>query len=632
MTRRVRWFSIVRTLGLILVVCYHFFRGALPGGFIGVDVFFVFSGYLITALALKEFGERGRFGAADFFIRRFQRIFPPLLIAVIFTLPLVLLLDPDFIVNMGKRLAASLGFVRNYWEIANSGSYEATIIPEPYVHTWSLSVEAHFYIVWGVLFCIAGRLVGKHHESALSLKIVTATFSVILGALSVFAMQAFFTPDADNSAAYYATASHGFPFMFGAFAACLFGLRSPNASDEASGGFRKFAAISGTVLSIAGLVFLAKTLEFSGDNAYRWGFIAASVLAVALILSTRAMHYAFANAKEPRVLTIVSDLSYNTYLYHWPVFIAFSYSAVKASPAVVAGSAIAVSLALSALSYYVIEPIFRGKPIKKAVINRIVYPAVFVLMIGALAADVYVLGSAPEFSRQQTEFAAEESLMNYHELERIVSNRYPDPTPTPTLEATPAPTPTITPSAAATLSSIESPTPTPTPAPDNGGGVTIIGDSVCLGAAESLRTNIENCTVDAKVSRQFTAGLKMVQSGVSDGTLGKYLVIALGTNGAYTKTIDKIIDALPEGHRLIFVTPFDGRGGVREATKTTEYLRSIDGKYPFVTLADWSAAIEGHVDYLGADKIHIAFRKEAIAMYTAVIRDALVLAQEKSAK
>ncbi|GHU95670.1 acyltransferase [Clostridia bacterium] len=630
MTRRVRWFSIVRTLGVILVVCYHFFRGALPGGFIGVDVFFVFSGYLITALALKEFEERGRFGAADFFIRRFQRIFPPLLISIILTLPLVLLLDPDFIVNMGKRLAASVGFVRNYWEIANSGSYEATIIPEPYVHTWSLSVEAHFYIVWGVLFCIASRLIGKHHEAALSLRIVVAAFSVMLGALSVFAMQVFFTPDADNSAAYYATASHGFPFMFGAFAACLFGIRSPDASRDAPGSFKKFAAVTGAVLSIAGLVLLARTLEFSGDSAYRWGFIAASALAVALILSTRAMHYVFLNAKEPRVLTIVSDLSYNTYLYHWPVFIAFSYSDVKTSATVVAGYAIVVSLLLSALSYYVIEPIFRGKPIKKAGISRIVYPAVFVLIIGALAADVYVLRSAPEFSRQETEFAAEESLVNYHELERIISNMYPEPTPTP--EATPAPSAlaavTPEPSAAAAAA----PTPTPASMTDNSGGVTIIGDSVCLGAAESLRTNVANCTVDAKVSRQFTAGLKMVQNDISDGTLGEYLIIALGTNGAYTKTIDKIIDALPAGHRLIFVTPFDGRGGVREAAKATDYLRSIDGRYPFVTLADWSAAIAGHVDYLGADKIHIAFRKEAIAIYTAVIQDAIVLAREKSAK
>lgn len=157
---RIKWFSLVRITGLILVLTYHFFQTKFTGGFIGVDVFFTFSGFLITALMVDEFVKANDFKLMAFYKRRFYRIVPPLFISVLVVLPLTYLIDHDFVTGIGKQIAAALSFTTNYFEIATSGSYENKFIPHLFVHTWSLAVEMHFYIIWGLSLSLLPKLVG----------------------------------------------------------------------------------------------------------------------------------------------------------------------------------------------------------------------------------------------------------------------------------------------------------------------------------------------------------------------------------------------------------------------------------------------------------------------------------------
>ena len=147
---RIKWFSLVRITGLLLVLLYHFFQKAFPGGFIGVDIFFTFSGFLITSLLIDEFARSKAIDLRGFLKRRFYRIVPPLVLMVLIVMPFTVLIRKDFVAGIGTQIAAALGFVTNFFEILSGGNYESQFIPHLFVHTWSLALEKHYYILWGV--------------------------------------------------------------------------------------------------------------------------------------------------------------------------------------------------------------------------------------------------------------------------------------------------------------------------------------------------------------------------------------------------------------------------------------------------------------------------------------------------
>ncbi|MDU5408342.1 MAG: acyltransferase, partial [Streptococcus agalactiae] len=146
---RIKWFSLVRITGLLLVLLYHFFKNSFPGGFVGVDIFFTFSGFLITALLIDEFSKTKKIDFVSFCRRRFYRIFPPLVLMVLVTIPFVFLVKSDFRASIGSQIMTALGFTSNFYEILTGGNYESQFIPHLFVHTWSLSIEVHFYVLWG---------------------------------------------------------------------------------------------------------------------------------------------------------------------------------------------------------------------------------------------------------------------------------------------------------------------------------------------------------------------------------------------------------------------------------------------------------------------------------------------------
>ena len=165
--------------------------------------------------------------------------------------------------------------------------------------------------------------------------------------------------------------------------------------------------------------------------------------------------------------------------------------------------------------------------------------------------------------------------------------------------------------------------------------VTIIGDSVTLGAEKELLESIPNSYVDAKISRALKAGYNIFKDLKQSNKLGDYVVISLGTNDipAFATYIEKFIDELPSGKRLIFVTPYDGRWTVSQNSyKTMQYLRSIKDKYDFVTIADWAANASSNPEVLCPDKVHISCKKDGIKLYVQTVISAINDASNKNTK
>lgn len=181
---RIQWFSFVRVIGLSLVLLYHFFTGAFPGGFIGVDVFFTFSGFLITALLIDEHQKQGKIDLIGYLRRRFYRIVPPLLLSILVSLPFTFLVRNDFIASIGRQLTAAVGFMTNFYEILTGGSYESNFVPHLFVHTWSLAIEVHFYLLWGMLLWYLAKRV----KSAQAFRSLIFLSSLIFLGLSLLTM------------------------------------------------------------------------------------------------------------------------------------------------------------------------------------------------------------------------------------------------------------------------------------------------------------------------------------------------------------------------------------------------------------------------------------------------------------
>jgi peptidoglycan/LPS O-acetylase OafA/YrhL len=660
---RIKWFSTVRVLGLFLVLAYHLFYNRMTSGFFGVDVFFTFSGYLITALVIAQIHKKGSFKLFEFYKRRFMRIFVPLFLAVAFTLPLALLISPDFLVGIGKQIASTLGFTSNYYEIALGGDYEAQLLPHLYLHTWSLSVEMHFYLIWGLVCALVFILVRAFSKGNTQLrfamyKAFLFLVSIAAAAGSFLFMRHSYNTSGNLSAVYFDTLSRLFPFFLGAAAACIWGTEPSHKKKREAGSALNAILVTGLIilagLAITAMIILATKFKFEDEAVWHYGFLLISLLTVTLIFCTRALHNLTpARVKEPKILTATADLSYNIYLYHWPLYIIFSgliLNNILASLATVA-----VSVIMSAIVFYKIEPIFgRKKELnpQKQSRQRAVNAAVLAVVCSLVVACGFVIQKAPSITSIEADFNANQSaqdvldifylkngfeLLNESPLDyaengtSLKANLLPKEPPK---EETPE-TPVTKPTKPTEPTKPTKPTePVKPPGTVSVGGVTVIGDSVALGAQTKIKNTVMDCYVDAKVSRQMGAGYDVMMSLQKKGTLREYVVIALGTNqnNNYKKLIQKFIDDLEPGHKLIFVTPFDGRSGdTGGAGKTAIYERTLPSQYSYITIADWNAAIRDKVGLLASDKVHMN-GQSSMNLYAQCIADAVSAASKKPAK
>jgi peptidoglycan/LPS O-acetylase OafA/YrhL len=669
---RIKWFDAVRAFGLLLVLGYHLFYNLLPGGFLGVDVFFTFSGYLITAIILDEVRKSGRFALFKFFKRRTERIFIPLALSVVFTLPFALLVSPDFTVGIGKQVAAVLSFTANWHEIMIASSYEKSILPSLYRHTWSLAVVMQFYVVWGVLCAVVvgiSRIIGRRN-AAKRYQVFEQIILILSGIAAVSSlgyMQLSYSSGVSLDAIYFNTLQRFFPFAIGALAATIWGM-----SDKQDIQVKRvlcknletntLGLITAIIVAAGIILFYLAQFRFVSEFTFRFGFLFTSLLTVVLIYSTHALHLVTPlRMEEPKLLKAISAMSYDLYLFHWPLYVVFSALIMDNRDA--SWVTLIVSFVLAALMVYGAEPILI--PPKEAAAPKANKQAVslvlFASTILASAASGMVISKAPLITSIESDFAAEYTLMDVSNMLALENSLKPTMVETP-LIAAPSPV-SDTPVSEVPVNTEQPPDEesyeeTDPPDPPLGvsenalppetapqvlvdsdkrfiGSVTIIADSVALGAQSSLTEAIPALYMDASVSRPVTAGVEILTELQENYALREYVVIALGTNETanYKTLFTEMIEMLNPGHRLILVTPYDGRANEysQRVAEIATWIRTLPDEYKFITVADWATHISPHSDWLASDKSHMGGAKSR-ELYTACIVTALVEAGQKPAK
>ena len=602
---RIKWFSLIRITGLLLVLLYHFFQTVFPGGFFGVDVFFTFSGFLITSLLLEEFGQKGKIDILGFFRRRFYRIFPPVVLMILVVMPFTFLVRQDYIAGIGSQIAGVLGFMTNFYEMLTGGSYESQFIPHLFVHNWSLAVEVHYYILWGLaVWFLSKRVKSSGQLRGLVFLLSSAVF--IIGFLSMF-IGSFIV--SSYSTLYFSSFTHVYPFFLGSILASLVGVRQTTTLVKRLNNtwdLKKTLLVFGAGLGV--LLLLTFFVKFNYLFAYLLGFLLASLAALLMIVAARLLHEKTPTIEEPKVISFLADTSYAVYLFHWPFYIIFS-QLMSNLPAVILTTIF--SYLFASLSFYVIEPFIAGK--NSSLLQKVkeiphIQP-IFAGSVGFLSLlTLIVMLIAPQVGAFETDLM----VNGLNQAQTNITR-----------------TKTMADQAEASSYNVAE-------------GVAIIGDSVTLRATPGFKEVLPDAQTDGQVSRNTKQANAIMLNNSQNKALPKIVVIATGVNNPedYKADIDSLITNLPKGHQLVLMTPYEG-----DTTQATQpyveqyasYVREVAQKYPYIEVADWNQVSKDHPDiWKGTDQVHFGSDntklEEGAKLYAETIASAIKALADKPVK
>ncbi|MFC5502810.1 acyltransferase family protein [Lysinimonas soli] len=582
----------VRAIAVTLVILFHLSPGAMIGGYLGVDMFFVVSGFLITSLLLREHADTGRVALGAFWARRARRLLPALVILLLLCCSAAALIGGDLLVGLGMQVLGAGTFSSNWLFLADGSSYFGEAMPELFRNLWSLAVEEQFYLVWPLLLALVLLRISRPVRIALVAALAVA---------SAVAMAVFWSA-ADSTRVYYGTDTHAFGLALGAVLALL-AASWPKRALEWPRAVRLVLGFVGPA-ALLGLLALAALMPGDAEFVFRGGLALVAVLSVVVIASLLVPGGALARVLELGAFRWVGRRSYGLYLWHWPVFLLVTnalpgWAREGVSGWAIGGIALAITVPLATLSYRLVEqPIRRlgfrevARRIRagwRATAPRVAGALATVILLSAGTAGTAVaLSSDPGIGSTQAEVEA-----GQHAIRDA------------TVPSTPAPS-----------SNGTRPTPPPAPAGDQ---ITAIGDSVMLAAAPQLQTSLPGIAIDAVVSRHLGAAPGILQADLGAGTLRPIVVIGLATNGPIERTTLDQVRAIVGPRRELVVVNVQAPRGWTDGNN--RILSDFAQSYRNVELANWHDAAQPILGDLNRDQIH--FGPTGARVFTESIQAAL---------
>ena len=355
----------VRALAILGVIAYHLGAGWASGGYLGVDLFFVLSGFLITSLLLEEKSSRGRIGLGAFWGRRARRLLPALFLVLVavsvyavangrFSSPTSGGAAIDLGGLRGDALA-TLAYVANWHAIFSHQSYFTQFsTPSPLTHTWSLAIEEQFYLLWPLVIVALVRLSPRRWRR------VGLGLCVAGAGASMLAMAVLYRPGVDPSRIYYGTDTRAFDLLVGAALAFVAAAR-PQPGPRARAALHRVSPVA--------LVALGALWATAGTSAglprswmFEGAFLGCAVLAGLVIADVRQLDQGpLARVLSTPPLRWIGTISYGLYLWHWPVIVYLNHPRTGLDGAGLDGARIGLTFALATASYYLVE-----RPIRRA--------------------------------------------------------------------------------------------------------------------------------------------------------------------------------------------------------------------------------------------------------------------------
>jgi peptidoglycan/LPS O-acetylase OafA/YrhL len=617
----------LRALAVVAVLAYHAGVGWARAGFLGVDVFFVLSGYLITALLLAEWQQEGGISLVRFWRRRARRLLPALIVMLAAVAVAVPLLAPDQVDRLRGDLLAALGYVSNWRFIFEDQSYFAGAGRPPLLqHLWSLAVEEQFYLLWPpVLTWWLHRHGRRPWPDRRAKTFATGLVRPLLlaGAASAVLMALLYEPYTDPTRVYYGTDTRAAALLVGAALACT--ATRWQVTDRIHPVGRTTLEVVGG-LGLVGLALaIAKVDEFD-PGLYRGGFLWVAFLAAAVVASAAQPAGGLGPVTAvlaSRPLVWLGRRSYAIYLWFWPVYmLTRPHRDVELSGLPLLGLRVGLTVALAALSYRLVEQPIRAGALRtfwrdvrraRATGTPLHRPSVAWGLVMAVAMTCVGTGVALNHrSNQPTTLTTGEAAalgirlpqagvgLNVAAVNALTTTTTVAPTtapPTTVAEPTTTAAPARAVEAPATVTTV------PASLPTISAHVTAIGDSVLLGAKPILEQHIEGIVVDAAVGRQFADVLALARAYRDGAKLGHMVLIQAGNNGPINPAqFEALLELLRDVRRVVIVNAKVDRSW---QDHNNQVMASAVPRWPNAVIADWHAAASAHPDAFYDDGLHL---------------------------
>ena len=597
----------LRAISVLAVILYHLHFPWINGGYLGVTVFFVLSGYLITDLLINEYQKTGTIDFKSFWVRRLRRLLPALFVMLILITVWITLFQRDYLAGLRGEIGAAFVYISNWYYVWQEHSYFTKFSPpSPLQHMWSLAVEEQFYIIWPIIMLIAL----KFAKSTGKLAFLVMLLSVVSAEMMAF----MFTPGTDPSRVYYGTDTRAFSLLIGAALAIVWPSRrlKPNVTTE----MKRALNITGVVAFALMMVFIIFMRE-DGTFLYYGGMYLASAI-VALLIAVIVHPASFiGDILSWKPLLWVGVRSYGIYIWHFPILVLLGLGVDTGDLSMWRILlALVLTLVLSALSWtFVEDPIRKGEwktwlkhmhprnwsfnirhwKVRTRVMNGLLAALLIVFTVGLMiepspkasgnkALEMHLQDqqknlkmtaeekkAAERKARAEEKKAAAEAAKRQSEKEKKEAAKFKKDVNQAKAKLTNVP-------------------------------ITAVGDSVMLSAATTLQNNMPKMTVDATVGRQVKEAIEVLETMNKKGKLANNVVLGLGSNGTFTeKQFEEIYQILGKDRHIYLVNVRVPRSW-QDSVNTT--LANADKKYSNVSMIDWYDESATKKDIFYDDKIH----------------------------
>ena len=585
----------IRALAVIGVLLYHADIAWIPGGFLGVDVFFVLSGFLITSLILEEFDRSGRIDFAKFYLGRARRLLPPLVLLLAVVAVAAAFFFRDAAAQVRADTIASIFYVNNWWYILNDSSYFEFIGRPPLLkHLWSLAVEEQFYLAWPAITYLIVRRAGRRgvRIAALVLAVLSTAWMITLS------VQNGFPEYADPSRAYFGTDSHAMGLLVGAALATAW--RPGRLKAALTPGAKSLITGTGVAALLVVVWFFVFVGEFTTWLYRSGGFLVLAVVVAVLIAMATHPASPLGGWLGTQPWRYIGQRSYGLYLWHWPIFMVTRPQLdVPLDGIPLLALRLALTFGIAELSFRFVE-----MPIRHGAIDRWVKAwrastgadrarrtrrgaAVLASAMAGILLVGIALASAPAPSAEEglaPDVASALGIADGGPTEVSLDDEEPSPAASPSPESS---------SGGAETPAAKNPN----------GNLSAIGDSVMLGARTVLKEAIPGTKVDAAVSRFPGAFIGRLKKYVARDKLADVVVLHPGTNGVLPEDMMRdMLDVVKDVPTVVVVNDNMPRSW---RTPNNKVIDKVVPDYPNAVLADWYAASKDNPEYFVSDGIHL---------------------------
>lgn len=583
----------LRGIGVLGILLFHLFPNTWKGGYAGVMLFFVLSGYLLAFTSMRSRRTVG-FSLGSYYKKRIQRIFPPLIATVFITLGFLKILAPGVLTGIRSEvLSIFLGY-NNLWQIGQNASYFTRISnASPFTHLWFLAIEMQFYLIWPLVFFLYCHIrEGKYKKAAGVVVLLPAL-------LSLMSMFCNYVPGEDVTRVYYGTDTRIFSMFFGV---CL-GLRQAEKEqisrkrigsygEHSSGGFwkavaEKIAAAAERlekplfVMAVAVLLAVYLLMDGEAEFTYRFGLLAVTLFFCGLLQLVSDPKNSLGEFLDATPLAWLGKRSYEIYLWQYPVIFLFQYYKLDRYWIFIPLMLILIA-ALSLWTRFILrwmrEKITFGgrrmKYVKKSVVGLMTVVLMFAFVLGGCSLFTASDDDGEEQKQLESELEKNskelEEQQKKEEQEKLQQQKEEEQKNQKT----------------------------------EAGFITAIGDSVMLGAAPALQETLPGCVVDAAESRQVVKAKAVVETLKGQGKLGGTVVLGLGTNGPFKTSVgQELLDTIGADKTVYWVNVYGAHLRWQDDSNAT--ISELAQKNDNVRVIDWASQAASHPEWFYNDGIHL---------------------------